>query len=531
MTFKNSKQVCFTLFVISFTLSTYVQAAKSRVQFDKVDWLAGPAGRIKAIRYFQVKNAQTEPISNFKLFSFEPADLQNLNTIDSPPIAGFVPLIAVAVTDKRSDDLDWVAEPHMSVTGRYLTENPAINYTIGLFDTGASTNIISNAGAIRTGIYSSDLLTSSTVEIEGAIRNVVAGVSQPLGVFMDGLAAIDQNTMTLDDSNMVGQSNLSVVVGDIPAPNEPDLPTVIGTPVSVYYVTAISNEHQISVIYDGNNYTSPDIKFYDHFDFRIPDYENRVPLNLIPAGAADVQYFPDLEGIIDFVFQPGSPSIIGSLLQSLFFVNSVDLRNGANSAIDRNRFMLDTGAQITVVGTNVGSRLGLNPDNPDFDVEVQDVTGYISIEPGFYIDSLEIPALGNWLRFTNVPVVMLDVGSPEGGFLDGIIGMNLFTEFNLVLRGGGLFGQDPPSLEFERIPYRLIADIAPEEGDGVVDTLDFITLAEAWLATPASPNWNSKADLAPRFTPDSIIDFLDFAVLAENWLDSATHNDNRIQID
>ncbi len=199
----------------------------------------------------------------------------------------------------------------------------------------------------------------------------------------------------------------------------------------------------------------------------------------------------------------------------------MDLRDGIRSAIDRDRFMLDTGAQITLVGTNVGARLGLNPNDPDFEVDIQDVTGYVSIEPGFYIDSLEIAALGDWLRFTNVPVVMLDIGSPEGGYLDGIIGMNLFTEFNLVLRGGGLIGQDPPSLEFERIPASLIADIAPEEGDGIVDFLDFAVFAEAWLATPTSPNWNPKANFAPRFAPDSIIDFLDFAILAEYWLDSA----------
>jgi hypothetical protein len=523
MIFYNLKQIWLTIFISSSLFSTSVQAEQSVRQLEKVDWLAGPAGRIKAIRYLKVKEPTVESAPNFKLFSLESADLQNLNTIDSPPTAGFTPLIAVAVTDERSDDLDWVAEPHMSVVGRYLTENPATDFTIGIFDTGAGVNLISNAGAVLTGIYSSDLVTPVTVPIEGAMHYVFAGVSQPLGVFIDGLAAIDQNTMTLDDSNMVGESNVSVVVGDIPAPNEPDLPTAIGPPMSVYFVTAISNEHQVSVVYDGNNYTSPDVQFYDHFDSRIPDYANTVPLNLIPAGAADVQYFPDFEGIIDFIFQPGIPSNIGSLLQSLFFVNSVDLRNGTNSAIDRDRFMLDTGAQITVVGSNVGARLGLNPNDPDFEVEVQDVTGYKSIEPGFYIDSLEIPVLGEWLRFTNVPVVMLDVGSPEGGYLDGIIGMNLFTEFNLVLRGGGLIGQDPPSLEFERIPARLIADIAPEEGDGVVDILDFVTLAEAWLATPASPNWNPKANLAPRFTPDSIIDFLDFAVLAEHWLDSAPH--------
>jgi hypothetical protein len=225
---------------------------------------------------------------------------------------------------------------------------------------------------------------------------------------------------------------------------------------------------------------------------------------------------------MDLVFQPGTPStIIGNLAQSLFFVSSVDLQIGVRSAIDKDRFMLDTGAQITVIGSDIGARLGLNPANPDFEVDIQDVTGEISIEPGFVIDSLEISALGDWITFTNVPVVMLDVTSPEGGYLDGIIGMNLFTEFNLVLRGGGLFGQDPAYLEFERIPAHLAGDITPGTGDGMVDFLDLAVIAEAWLATPTSSNWNIKANLAPQFSPDSIIDFLDFAVFAENWLVTA----------
>jgi hypothetical protein len=520
MKFDNLKQIWLALLLISTICLVSAHAEQPIRRTEKVEWFAGPGKRIKAIRFLKKQDQTSKSTSNQRLFSLESNDLQAPNTIDSPPTAGFVPLIAVAVTDERSDDTDFVAVPHTSVVGRYLTENPATDFIIGLFDTGASSNIISNVGAIRTGIYSSDLLATSTVEIKGAINSVFGNVSQPLGVFIDGLAAIDQNTMMLDDSNMVGESNISVIVGDTPAPNEPDLPTAIGPPVSVYFVTAISNEHPISVIYDSNHYTSPDIQFFDQFDSRIPEYANRLPLNLIPTGAADVEYFPDFEGILEFVFQPGIPSNIGSLLQSLFFVNSVDLRNGTNSSIDKNRFMLDTGAQITIVGSNVGSRLALNPNDPDFEVDIQDVTGYISIEPGFYIDSLEIPALGEWLRFTNVPVVMLDVDSPEGGTLDGIIGMNLFTEFNLVLHGGGLIGQDPPFLEFERIPAHLIGDIAPPEGDGVVDLLDVTALAEAWLATPESPNWNTKADLAPRFTPDSIINFLDFAVLAEHWLDT-----------
>jgi len=328
--------------------------------------------------------------------------------------------------------------------------------------------------------------------------------------------------MTLDSSNMVGQSNVSVIIGDLPPEDKPDLPTVLGSPMSVNFVTVINNEHQITVTYDGNDLTSPDIKFYEHDDARIPEYPNRIPLNLIPSGAVNIQYIPDLEAIMDFIFQPGSPSIIvGNLAQSLFFVNSVDLRNDNFSAIDKQRFMLDTGAQITVIGSGVGSRLGLNPDNQDFEVEIQDVTGEITIEPGFYIDSLEIPSLGEWLSFTNVPVVLLDVDSPEGGYLEGIIGMNLFVNFNLVLRGGGLFGQDPPSLEFELIPAPLTADIAPEGGDGIVDFLDFVAFGKAWLSTTTSPNWNPKADLAPPLNPDGTINILDLSVFTEHWLSTA----------
>ena len=118
--------------------------------------------------------------------------------------------------------------------------------------------------------------------------------------------------------------------------------------------------------------------------------------------------------------------------------------------------------------------------------------------------------------------MLLDVGSPEGGTLDGIIGMNLFTNFNMVLRGGGMLYQDPPSLAYEFIRTPLVGDIAPEGGDGVVNFLDFAILADAWLATAESANWNPDADLAPPGNPDGKVDFQDMIVLAEHWLDAGT---------
>ena len=520
--------------------NSVVQAGRPGWKRQEVNWRVTGGGRVRAVRYSEQKEPtlfdggagrQTrvvrKRISRKETRSEDPsvgllsAPGVMANVIDSPLIGGFVPYIAVAVTDERSDDLDFVAEPHMSVVGDYLTGSPESNFTIGLLDTGAGAHIMSYAAANRTGIYDADLITPSMIEILGATSSVFGWVSQPLAVFMDGLAAIDPTAMTLDESNMVGQSNVSVVVGDEPPSDRPDLPTAIGSPMTVNFVTAIYNDRPITVTYDGNEYTSPDIRFYEHYDSRIPAYANRVLLNLIPSGGLNIQYIPDLEAIMELIFRPGQPSIIvGNLAQSLFFVDSVDLHNGNHSAIDKDRFMFDTGAQITVVGSGIGSRLGFNPANPDFEVEIQDVTGEITIEPGFYIDALEIPALGDWLSFTNVPVVLLDVLSPEGGTLEGIIGTNLFTEFNLVLSGGGLFGQDPAYLAFEPIPARLPSDIAPVSGDGVVDFRDLAVFTQTWLATPGSRNWYPKADLAPPLSPDGRVDFLDFAVFTEYWLDT-----------
>ncbi len=538
----NSNWGWFVLLLVVVPLISVARASRPGWRRQDVDWRATGGGRITGIRHPEQEEppliqeqANRQPRAARKTIlrkgpdSGEPSlgllsvPTVMVNVIDSPPIAGFVPWIAIAVTDKRSADDDWAAQTHTSVVGRHLTNSPETNFVIGLFDTGASTHVVGHAAANRTGIHDADLLTPSAIELVGATNSVFARVSHPLALFMDGLAAIDSDSMTVDESRMVGQSNVSVVVGDEPAPDQPDLPTVIGSPMSVYFVTAINNENPITITQDGNDLTSPDIQFYSHGDLGIPSYQDNIPLNLIPAGGLNVQYVIDFDAIIDLTFQPGSPSVIFGLgAQSLFFVNSVDLQDGAHSAIDKQRFMVDTGAQITVISSGIGSRLGLDPANPDFEVDIQDVTGEITIHPGFYVDSLQIPALGDWLEFTNVPVVLLDVASPEGGTLDGIVGMNLFTNFNLVLTGGGLFGQESPSLAYEFIRTPLVGDIAPEGGDGVVDSFDFAILADAWLATPASAGWNPKADLAPAGSPDGKVDFQDLTVFAEHWLESST---------
>ena len=528
-----------SLFIAVLCSTTIVQAGRPGWQRRDVSWRTAGSSQIKGI-YFDEQNApifkedarllKTTPPKKITRIITASQYLKSLNSlpgkvtvtvIDSPPVDGFVPWVVVSVTDKRLGELELDGVPESSVVGRHPAGiDPQTDYIIGLFDTGASAHLMGYANATKAGLFKNPtkFITSNTSIISGVIGAVEAWISQPLGLFIDGLGAIDPNGLLPNISGMRGESNVAIMVGQNPI-DRPDLPTAIGSPLSIFFTTAIHNDTQLTVNHNGDEFTGPDLFIYDKDNPQIPNYSNIIPLELRPAGAAGVQYIPSLDNF--FEFPPMSPSvIIGNLSQSLFFVHSVDLVEGNRKATDKDRFMLDTGAQVTVIGSRTAARLALDINNPDFEVEIQDVTGEVALAPGFYIDSIEIPALGEWLSFTNVPVVLIDVSSPEGGTLDGIIGMNLFINFNLVLRGGGLFLQDGPTLEFEYISNRIPADIAPSAGDGLVDFRDLAALAEAWLTTATSPNWNPEADLAPPLSPDGIVDLLDLAVFAEYWLNT-----------
>jgi len=472
-----------------------------------IEWPNGkkvPLSHEKTVKKPKKALILTESVQRKKIAA-EATGFAIANVIDSPAVDGFVPWIAVSVTDARLDSDVFEAVAEDTITGNDLTSTPESDYIIGIYDTGASAHVMGNAAAMGAGIFDAGLTTLNEAVVSGVTGETSAWISQPIGIFIDGLGAIDQDGLLWDRSNMVGQSNVAIMVGQGLEPV--DLPTAIGSPLSTYFTAVFNNETQITVYHGGSDFNGPDIRIYPQDDSRIPIYDNTIPLELRPLGASSVQYIPIITD--EFDFEPGSPSVItGTSSQSVFFVASVDMYRGIHSAIDKTRFMFDTGAQITVIGSRIGARLGINPDDPNFEVEIQGVTGETIMAPGFIIDKIDIPALGEWLSATNVPVVLLDVPSPEGGTADGIIGMNLFSDLNFVLRGGGLFLQDDPMVEYQPIP--MAGDIT---GDGIIDWADMQAMGEAWLATPQSPNWNAGADLVSN----DIIDFRDFAVLAANW--------------
>jgi len=514
----------------------------------QVDWRAPGGARIREIYYPKdappptraTQSADTRGVqrrlivparakTGLATLDQQSIDLVLANVIDSPPLDGFVPFVTVSVTDAHTED-PW--NPYNSdacdvnyVEGDYLTAHPESDYALGIFDTGASANLINHLDAFLTGMQP-DYVTGSPVILQGATGQALAWASQQLGIFVGGVDVLDVNGLLLDDSSLAGEYNVSIIVGD--AVESPNVPTAIGAPFAIFFSTVFCNNRQVPVLMDGNDVNSPRVRVYAHDDSRIPYYSNKIYLELRPTSVDYIQYFPCIyiPGILECPDGDGSPLIPTIIVdgmwedQALFFVSSVDVTHDGNSAIDKDGFMYDTGAQVTVLSEAIGARVGLDPSDPCFVVPITDVTGKVTMVNGYYVDALEITATPAWLRFTNVPVLMLDVASPEGGYLDGIIGMNLFNELNFVFSGGGLFGMGAPYIRYDPV-CRITGDIAPFCGDCTVDHLDLGKLCAHWLETSASPNWNPDADLAPESDPDESINFLDYAVLANHWLEVA----------
>src|SRR4029078_10221567 len=83
-------------------------------------------------------------------------------------------------------------------------------------------------------------------------------------------------------------------------------------------------------------------------------------------------------------------------------------------------------------------------DTPDFTEDVVGSGGVLAKVPGFYVDTLTIPAVGGTIRLTHVPFLVLYFPNPAhvGNVAEGLIGMNALAGRNIVIdpnpaTGGG----------------------------------------------------------------------------------------------
>jgi uncharacterized repeat protein (TIGR01451 family) len=315
--------------------------------------------------------------------------------------------------------------------------------TFGIFDTGASPVTFSWVDQF----FFTELLElpiptipGATVEAQGVGGTLSGAVSRPGTILADGLHALDIVAYFAGDPNALNLSTAAAVAGVqamIGDPEgSPNLPAIVGTPIMNGRISG-STSDGVAVLVDQYGY---DLDFgalfpgfgFDGLILQLPDLHfvapgtNLADLPPVPDTHAPVRLPVQLFGI-DNHLDPGN-----NLTESFNPVMATSFANGTTTLTDKT-MLFDTGAQLSIISSEIALALGLDLQQPEFSIGVGGAGGQAGAAinvPGFIIDSLTLPlddnndgVLDGELILTGVPIFVLDLGFG----LDGILGMNLFN--------------------------------------------------------------------------------------------------------
>jgi hypothetical protein len=307
---------------------------------------------------------------------------------------------------------------------------------MSIFDTGSSAITFSYAdqsrftaagdpipikvpgGAVADGIggkVTGDVSQPGTI-LAGGFGHIIFSDSSTKGSTGTGTTSdflrLIKNTIDGDDS---GSGIVQVFVGT--HDGSPHMPTLLGTPI-LYIDPAHPHGEAVLITLRGSEFDfSEEIP---GLDLMLPSAQVVASGSTLPTTAttsAAIQIPLTLKGI-DNHLNPGNQVTETPVP----YQSSVGLTQGA-ARVSGQSFLLDTGAQVSLISTAIARTLGLDLDHPEFTGTVEGVGGSLEV-PGYTIDDLDMPisAGGGLLHFTHAPVYVLDV---DGA--DGILGMNLFN--------------------------------------------------------------------------------------------------------
>ena len=187
-------------------------------------------------------------------------------------------------------------------------------------------------------------------------------------------------------------------------------------------------------------------------DEPLPTFQRTIALELggLSPVVTTANYYPDFADLET----PVIPTLLSLFAGTIpgggaFFttIYVIEGEPGPTNPAQAMRVMVDTGAQSSIMSSAMAANLSL-PFEPDFTVDVCGVGGLVEGVPGFHLDYIKINARGGALEFSRAPFVVLDLPSPEGGVLDGILGMNFFWNRNVIFEplplGIGFFHVSDP---------------------------------------------------------------------------------------
>lgn len=351
-----------------------------------------------------------------------------------PRLVGFSPLLAITTSDARQNaDIQWEHVYAWDFVGNGLAGPPATNFVIGILDSGSDVDLAAGSSAAALGM--STHITGNTIPIGGAGGTVNADITLPLGYFAAGLDAVSLGGV-LDTNALMGHWNVAAVAAPpIECDNGEVITAVVGNPFIYQFNHVIRVDTPVKRTVNNVSYQSPQVDIREKSE-PLPSYSRLVPLELGGlAPVATASYYGDFE---DFR-TPLTPTLLALTPVSFptggAFFTEISVREGPagpdNPPITL-RMLVDSGAQSSVLSPNAAAQLSLSLEG-DFAIDVCGVGGLEQDVPGYYLDYVRIAALGGALEFSNAPFVLLDLQSPEGGPLDGILGMNFFYNRNVIL--------------------------------------------------------------------------------------------------
>lgn len=330
---------------------------------------------------------------------------------------------------------------------------------IGLYDTGAS--VVSYSWYANP-FFPQPHLAPGGAGGAGIGGSVTGDVSRPGAILAGGFQdfTIDFTTFQVGVATDPARAvpGIQAFVGSLAG--SPALPTLTGTPIhkpSAAFPGGSAARIAMRGLDFGTSFGLPEPLFMPSFDLVAPGTA------VTPrAGSTAPVRVPLGRFGADTYAAPGSgvSAAENPTVEGVTFTHAAG--GGAPLSVGGETLLFDTGAQVSLISTTLAANLGLDVTAPETALRVQGAAGTPLSLPGFTIDAVTLAAavdgeaFDDVLRFTDVPVFVLDLGIPG---LDGILGMNVFnTADELVF--------DPINDEFG-VSFLAV----PEAGDGDLGTV------------------------------------------------------------
>ncbi|MDP6058294.1 MAG: retropepsin-like aspartic protease, partial [Pirellulaceae bacterium] len=355
--------------------------------------------------------------------------------INSPPIGGFTPLVIFGLTNEKKPDVgDWFAQTSAPPSGTALPAGLPAHYAVAFYDTGATAHLIRDDEMAVFDLASVGRVGSNTQLVTGLAGSELATISDPVAVYVAGFdAATGGPSLSVNSSALQGHMNVAIMIGEAGS----TLPNIIGAPISHQYTTVIRNDQPQQLVIGSDTFDTPLVQLIPRSNSNsgslFPTTQFTAMLSV--EGLQGVLNSTDppvfIPNFLDpngqFHNDPLSPSIHG------LYMMDVDVLHSGLSQLDQ-RMLVDFGAEVSVISTQVADDVGLDVAAPgfvpDFTVDVAGAGGMLFDVPGVFLDSFNLDVTGGALDYTNTPVLIVDLPDPRGGSipLPGIVGTNLFTD-------------------------------------------------------------------------------------------------------